>query len=211
MASNQPAPAYPVRFSIDYPDHFDRLTSAFRIIWAIPILFVLGMLGNGAAATLGNRGFFLASGAGGGLFLATVAMLLFRQKYPRWWFDWLVELSRLGARVSAYCGLLVTEYPSVEEHQSVHLEIDYPDAAALSRGLPLVKWFLAIPHYFVLFFLLIAVFAVTVIAWFAILFTGAYPRGMWNFAVGVNRWLYRVYGYAFWLVTDQYPPFSLSE
>jgi len=203
-------PAYPVRFTIDYPEELSRLTTLFRLVMLIPISVIIGLVGNGTFATLGGRSPNLGGVGSIGLAIAILLMLLFRQSYPRWWFDWIVEFSRFSARISAYSLLLTDEYPSVEEHQSVHLEIDYPDAAALSRGFPLVKWFLAIPHYFVLLFLAIAVFAVTVIAWFAILFTGNYPRGLWGFTVGVERWGYRVLGYAFWLVTDRYPPFSLK-
>jgi hypothetical protein len=101
-------------------------------------------------------------------------------------------------------------YPSTDDHQSVHLDYPYPDAAVdLNRWLPLVKWFLAIPHYIVLFFLQVGAFVVVVIAWFAILFTGRYPRGLFNYVEGVLRWHNRVTAYAVVLVTDAYPPFSL--
>jgi hypothetical protein len=137
-------------------------------------------------------------------------MLVFRQKYPRWWFDWNLAITRFSARLSAYLALLRDEYPSTDEEQAVHVELPYPDAKKLNRWLPLVKWFLAIPHLIVLFFLSIAYFVVVVIAWFAILFTGNYPRSLFDFAVGVLRWLLRVSAYAFILTTDQYPPFSLE-
>ena len=151
-----------------------------------------------------------AAVAGGILVLPTVLMLLFRQKYPRWWFDWNRELSRFGARVGSYFLLLRDEYPSTDEEQAIHLEIDYPDAMQLNRWLPLVKWLLAIPHYIVLFFLFIGLVVTTLIAWLAILVTGRYPRGLFDYAVGVGRWCSRVSGYAFLLVTDRYPPFSLK-
>ena len=144
------------------------------------------------------------------LILPVVVMLLFRKKYPWWWFDWNLELTRFGTRVAAYLSLLDDQYPSTDEEQAVHLELDRPDAAALSRGLPLIKWLLAIPHYFVLFFLAIGVFFVLIFAWFAILFTGRYPRGAFGFVVGVMRWTLRVQAYAFLLITDRYPPFSLE-
>jgi hypothetical protein len=101
-------------------------------------------------------------------------------------------------------------YPSADEEQAVHLGWVYPDASRdLNRWLPLVKWFLAIP-YIVLAFLGIAAIVVVIVAWFAILFTGRYPRGMFDFVQGVIRWGARVTGYAFVLVTDRYPPFSLA-
>lgn len=205
---------YAVRFDVDYPGHMDRLTTFFRLIWVIPIALVLGLVANtgGGYHYVDQAGRHMQSTGGGvtaGLFLATVLMLLFRQKYPRWWFDFWVELARFSARVSAYLFLLTDRYPSTDEEQSVHLEADYPDAAALNRWLPLVKWLLAIPHYIVLAFLGLAVLVVTIIAWFAILFTGTYPRGLFDFVVGVGRWWARVWGYAFLLVTDVYPPFSL--
>ncbi len=139
-------------------------------------------------------------------------MLLFRQKYPRWWFDWNVALIKFSTRVEAYLALLRDEYPSTDEDQAVHIEIPYPDAKnELNRWLPLVKWFLAIPHYIVLFFLGIAAIVSIVIAWFAILFTGRYPKSLFDFVVGVFRWGLRVAAYAFLLTTDRYPPFALSD
>ncbi len=145
-----------------------------------------------------------------GLFAATLLMILFRRRYPRWWFDFALELTRFGVRVGAYLALLTDRYPSTVEHQSVALDLDYPDAERdLNRWLPLVKWFLAIPHYFVLFFLFIGAFVAVVVAWFAILFTGRYPRGLFDYVVGVGRWTLRVEAYAMLLTTDRYPPFSL--
>lgn len=184
--------SYPVRFRVDYPDRpLNRLTTAFRIFTAIPIAIVVGTTSSAVFASL-------------------VLMLLFRKKFPRWWYDWNLELSRFTNRVSAYLLLMDDRYPSTDDHQAVHL--DYPEVAGpeLSRGLPLVKWFLAIPHFVVLCFLWFAMFFVVVYAWFAILFTGHYPRGAFDFVEGVLRWGNRVGGYAFSLVTDVYPPFRLS-
>ena len=153
-----------------------------------------------------------ALSAGGILVIPLLLMILFRRKYPRWWFDWNLELVRSTTRVGAYVALLRDEYPSTDEEQAVHLEIDYPDAERdLKRWLPLVKWLLAIPHYIVLILLAIVALVLVVIAWFAILFTGRYPRGIFNFLVGVQRWFLRVEAYAFLLTTDRYPPFSLVE
>lgn len=207
------AGGYATRFDVDYPEQLDRLTSFFRIFWAIPILIILGLLHSGGTLHyVDEAGQAVRTSGGGitaGLFLATLLMLLFRQRYPRWWFDFAVELARFGARVGAYLLLLTDAYPSTVEHQAVHLEVDYPEAERLNRWLPLVKWLLAIPHYIVLAILGLIVALVTIIAWFAILFTGRYPRGMFDFVVGVGRWGTRVWAYAFLLVTDAYPPFSL--
>ncbi len=185
---------YPVQFSIDYGDGSrNRLTTFFRLIMMIPILVVL------AAVSYSSAGF------------AAFLMILFRKKYPKWVFDFQLEVLRFNARVAAYISLLTDEYPSTDEEQSVHLDIAYPDADAdLNRFMPLIKWLLAIPHYIVLIVLEIIAFVVTVIAWFAIIITGKYPSGLFNYVVGVARWSNRVTAYAFTLATDRYPPFRLS-
>jgi len=181
---------YPVQFSVDYPDRaMDRVSTAFRILAAIPIFIVLGAVSGGTwqwssendtATTLGS--------AGGLLFLGPLLMIVFREKSPRWWFDWNLELQRFGNRAGAYLALMDDRYPSTTDHQSVHLEYAYPDAASdLNRWLPLVKWFLAIPHYIVLFFLWVAAVVVVIVAWFAILFTARYPKGIFDFVEGVSR------------------------
>jgi hypothetical protein len=204
--------AYPVRFSVDRPDRdLDRLTTFFRLFVAIPILIVLGSVSGGTWEWSYEHGTAVAAGAGGSLFFGPLLMILFRKKYPRWWFDWNQELLRFSNRVGIYLSLMDDRYPSTDEHQSVHLDIDYPDVAQdLNRWLPLVKWFLAIPHYVVLFFLYIATVVAVVIAWFAILFTGRYPLALFDFVEGVTRWQNRVVGYALLLVTDRYPPFRLA-
>jgi hypothetical protein len=203
--------SYPVQFGVDFPDRpLNRLTTAFRIFAAIPILIVLGTLsGETLQANEHTTQYMLVTG-GGVLFLPLVLMLVFRQKYPRWWFDWNINFLRFSNRVTAYLALLDDRYPSTDEEQSVHLEFAYPDALQLNRWLPLIKWLFALPHYFVLIFLGIGALGAVIIAWFAILFTGSYPRSLFDFVVGVLRWSNRVNGYAFVLVTDQYPPFSLS-
>jgi hypothetical protein len=205
---------YPVRFSVDYPDRdLDRLSTAFRIFMIIPIAIVLASIGgyrSGGHVGSGSGTTVIAIGGTGLLFLPALLMIVFRQKYPRWWFDWNLELLRFANRVGVYFALMNDHYPSTDEQQSVHLDFDYPDAKqGLNRWLPLVKWFLAIPHYIVLVFLYLgAVFAV-IGAWFAILFTGRYPRRIFDYVEGVIRWHNRVVGYAFILVADQYPPFQL--
>lgn len=204
--------AYPVRFSVDRPDReLNRLTTFLRLFMAIPILIVLGSVSGGTWEWSYEQGTAVAAGAGGLLFFGPLLMILFRQKYPRWWFDWSRELLRFSARVGIYLSLMDDRYPSTDEHQSVHLDVDYPNVAQdLNRWLPLVKWFLAIPHYVVLVFLYVAAVVAVVIAWFAILFTGRYPRGLFDFIEGVTRWHNRVVGYALLLVTDRYPPFRLA-
>jgi len=192
---------------VDYPDRLNRLTTFLRVFTVIPIAIVLDLL-----TRPGSDGADHQDASIGLLFLPVLLLILFRRKYPRWWFDWNLALTRFATRVTAYFALLRDEYPSTDEEQAVHVEIAYPDAAAeLNRWLPLVKWFLAIPHFVLLAFLYIAAIVVTVIAWFAILFTGRYPKGLFDFVVGVFRWTLRVDAYAILLTTDRYPPFMLGE
>jgi len=213
---------YAARLEIDYPEKLDRLTTFFRILWIIPIVIILGLV-SGAGETVTNTVLVNEAGevirrtqetAGGlvaGLASATGLMILFTQTYPRWWFDFTRELTRFEYRVGAYAGLMTDQYPSVVEEQSVHLEIDYPDAENdLGRWMPVFKWLLAIPHYVVLGFLSVGAMFAVIFAWFAILFTGRYPRGLFDYNVGVSRWWLRVAAYTTLLVTDQYPPFSLK-
>ncbi len=208
------ADAYPVRFNIEFPDRpLNRLTSFFRIIWIIPIAILLGtIVGMSGGGDYNGGAEYYAIGGAGLLFFPPLLMILFRKKYPRWWFDWNLELARFIDRVVLYLLLMDDRYPSTDEQQSLRLDIDYPDAENdLMRGMPIVKWILAIPHYIILFFLYIAAFFAVIFAWFAILFTGTYPRGLFEFVEGVFRWHMRVMGYMFILITDRYPPFSLSE
>ncbi len=213
---------YALRLEVDHPEKLDRMTTFFRLLWIIPIAIILGLV-SGAGETVTNTTILNEAGemistasetAGGlamGLSSAVALMIVFRQRYPRWWFDFSLELMRFQTRVGAYMLLLTDQYPSTVEEQSVHLEIDYPDVESdLNQFLPLVKWFLAIPHYFVLFFLGIGAVIATIFAWFSILLTGEYPRAFFDYIVGVNRWVLRVTAYAFLLVTDEYPPFSLD-
>ena len=192
---------YAVRLQIDYPDRdLNRLTTGLRILVAIPVVVLLATVSGGSTGAVGGL-----------LFLGPLLMIVFRQKYPRWWFDWNLALLRFTNRVFAYLLLLDDQYPATDADQSVHLDVDYPDVPTeLNRWLPLVKWLLAIPHFVVLAFLWLAAFVITLFAWFAILFTGRYPRSAFDFVVGVVRWHNRVVGYAFVLVTDRYPPFGLD-
>lgn len=205
---------YPADLNIDYPETRDRFTTFVRIIWAIPIMVILTILTADGPEFVSKSGDQISSSGGGiavGLTIATGLMILFRQRYPRWWYDFALELNRFSTRVGAYLFLLTDRYPSTVDKQSVHLNIDYPNVQKdLNRWLPLVKWILAIPHYIVLAVLILASTLVTIFAWFAILFTGKYPRGLFDFVVGVGRWGVRVTAYAFMLTTDKYPPFSLK-
>lgn len=204
---------YAARLEIDYPAELDRLTTLFRIVWIIPISIILALVAHAGETRVVDQAGHIIDRSGGvvsGIAIATALMIAFRQRYPRWWFDFQRELARFGNRVGAYLCLLTDQYPSTVDEQGVHLEIDYPDVERLNRWLPLVKWLLAIPHYIVLAFLLVASVFAVIIAWFAILLTGRYPRGLFELVVGVFRWSLRVFAYAFLLVTDEYPPFSLS-
>ena len=211
-----PLAPYAARLNVDYPEKLDRVTTLLRVIWIIPIAVILSLIsGTGNETVVRETGERVmrstGGGVSGGLFVATALMIVFRMRYPRWWFDFARELTRFGARVGAYFTLLTDSYPSTVEEQSVHLEVDYPDVARdLNRWLPLVKWLLAIPHYIVLLFLWLAAIVVVIVAWFVILITGHYPRSLFDFVVGVSRWSLRVGAYAFLLVTDRYPPFTLS-
>ena len=206
---------YPVSLEIDYPKQLSRETTFFRLLLALPILVVLAVLTGGNSKEVmdvaGQEVRVTSAGITGSLFAAVGLMIIFRQRYPKWWYNFLLELQRFSTRVGAYLLLLTDKYPSTEDQQSVHLEIKYPDVKKdLNRWLPLVKWFLAIPHYFVLFFLVLAAFVVTIIAWVMIMITGEYPKNLFDFVVGVTRWSLRVQAYAFLLTTDEYPPFSLK-
>jgi hypothetical protein len=211
MTSDQQAQPYPVQLSVDYPDRpLNRLSTAFRIIVAIPILVVLEAVSSGRFVP-SHGGQVVVYGAGGMLVLGPLLMILFRQKYPRWWFDWNLELQRFSNRVLVFLALMDDRYPSTDDRQSVRLDYAYPDVPReLNRWLPLVKWLLAVPHYIVLAVLSVAAILATIGAWFAILVTGRYPRGIFDFVEGVLRWGQRVGAYAFLLVTDKYPPFRLA-
>ena len=204
---------YPARLTVDYPDRdLDRLSTLLRVIYVIPIVIVIGLVGGSAVEfTFGQTGARLGAASGAVLVAPVLLMILFREKYPRWWFDFNLQLARFSTRVVSYLALMSDTYPSTDEEQSVHLDLDYPNVEQdLNRWLPLVKWLLAFPHYVVLLFLGLAAVVAVIIAWFAILFTGRYPQGIFDFVEGVLRWGLRVEAYAFLLVTDRYPPFSLA-
>ncbi len=207
---------YPATLNVDYPSKLDRATTFFRPLLSIPIFVILALItGSGGFEMAAEKSGEVASSGGGGiaagLFFATLLMILFQQKYPKWWFEFNLELNRFSNRVAAYLLLLTDQYPSTDETQAVHMELEYPDAKKdLNRWLPLVKWILAIPHFIALIVLSMAAIIVTIIAWFSIIFTGVYPKSLFDFVVGVGRWGWRVTAYAVLLTTDEYPPFSLQ-
>lgn len=207
--------SYPADLDIDYPKKLDRVSTFFRIIWVLPIMVIVGLLSATGSDTYTNEaGKKVVENGGGiaaGLSVATGLMILFRQRYPRWWFDFALALNKFSTRVGAYLCLLTDKYPSTEDEQSVHLRLEYPNVKKdLNRWMPLVKWLWALPHYIVLMFLIVGAVFATLFAWVAIVFTGKYPRVLFDYVVGVGRWSWRVSAYAFLLTTDEYPPFSLD-
>jgi hypothetical protein len=200
---------YPATLTIDYPENANRITVLFRLFLIIPILIILVLLSYHGAGSkqFPDESFWL-----GILVIPTLLMIVFRRKYPRWWFDWNVQLTKFSFRVGSYMLLLRHEYPSTDEEQGIHIKINYPNVKTeLNRWMPLVKWLLVFPHLIVLFFLMIGVFTSTILAWVMILISGKYPKKMFNFVVGTLRWILRVQAYALLLITDKYPPFSFNE
>ena len=214
--TKQPTKKYPVKLDIDYPKKLNRLTTFFRVILVIPILFIYSILTGAGSAIRSDNTITedVIMGSGGivvGLMVVVALMILFRKRYPRWWYDFLLELNRFSMRVSAYFLLLTDKYPSTVDRQSVRLDLEYPNVNKdLQRGMPFIKWLLALPHYIVLVFLAVGAILATIIAWFAILFTGRYPKPLFDYVVGVSRWSLRVNAYTTLLITDEYPPFSLK-
>lgn len=207
--------AYPARLEIDFPERLDRVSTLLRLPFIIPIgvISYLMPVAPLLAISLAVEGYIDDSGTGwfaAAFFLPLILMILFRRKYPRWWFDFLLELARFQYRVSAYGALLTDQYPSTDEEQSVRLELDYPDVEQLNNLLPIIKWLLLIPHYVALVILGIGALAAIISAWFAILITRRYPRFLFDFVVGFGRYWIRVQAYGFLLITDRYPPFRLS-
>ena len=187
---------YPVNLKIDYPESSDRLTAVFRLILVIPIVIILALISTYAEA----------------LSFAIAMMILFKEKYPKWWFDWNIGITKFAYRIVAYVFLMRDEYPSTDDDQSVHLTIPFPDVKQdLKRWMPLVKWILVIPHIIALIIIFIGVVLGTIFALIAILFTGKYPIAILRFNEGFLRWALRVSAFALLLTTDKYPPFRLSE
>jgi hypothetical protein len=195
MATMAPAEsAHPVTFDIAYPERLNRWLILVKWLLAIPHLIIANLLDN-VAQLLAFVAFFT---------------ILFTGKWPEGMFKFTVGCLRWQYNVYAYVLLLRDEYPpfSFDPGQyAVAFDVAYPEK--LNRWLVFVKWLLIIPNLIV--FLLVALaWAITlIVAWFAILFTGRYPRGLFDFAVGVMRWSARLNAYVY-LMTDKYPPFSTS-
>lgn len=189
-----PAAEYPIRFDVEYPERLSRWKIFVKWLLAIPHLIIIYLLGIVLNVMV----------------LIAFFAILFTKKWPRGMFDFAVQIQRWTWNVYAYVLLLRDEYPPFSGDSGEYpltYEVEYRED--LSRWMIFVKWLLAIPHFIVLSVLVIAAAVVGVIAFFAILFTGRYPRGMFDFVVGTMRWYQRAYGYAFLLFTDRYPPFSL--
>jgi hypothetical protein len=192
MAMDAPASGYPVTLDVPYPESLSRWLIFVKWLLAIPhfaIIYVLSLV----MSVLTFIAFFA---------------ILFTKKYPDSLFTFAVGIQRWTYNVYAYVGLLRDEYPpfSLDAGQyPVVFEAGAP--GDLSRWLIFVKWLLVIPNVIVYLFVAIAAIVVGFIAWFAILFTGKYPRGMFDFVVGSMRWGARMNAYCN-LWTDQYPPFS---
>lgn len=202
----------PTELSIDYPDRkLNRVKTFLRPILAIPILIILG--GLFGAPFFWEQGMWHWKIPALPAFVIgpTALMILFKQKYPSWWFDWNLNMTRFSTRVFSYMALLTDVYPSTDDPQGVDLKLYRPNPEEdLVRWMPYLKWFLAIPHYVVLFFLNTAGTMAIVLAWFSILFTGRYPKKLFNFVVEIYHWNLRVVSYAFLFITDNYPPFSFG-
>ena len=217
---------YPIETALDdKTDDRNRLTTAFRLILAVPHLLLVGGGGGGSfggAANGGDAGdpflAFLSAGAmnvalAGTSFISWFA-ILFTGKMPEGL--WLFGAYVVGwqYRVYAYTGLLRDEYPPFGDAAAPGGYPAYfralPPAGDRNRLTVFFRLFMVIPHFIVLVFLAIAWFIVTVIAWFAILFAGSYPADLYRFAAGVLCWGTRVNAYLY-LLTDDYPPFSLDR
>jgi hypothetical protein len=193
MMMDVPAP-YPVRLDVPYPESHSRWLIFVKWLLAIPHFIILYFLGIAVALTT---------------FVAFFA-ILFTKNYPEGLFKFAVGVQRWSQNMTAYVWLLRDEYPPFSMDTGAYpvvFEADYP--TDLNRWLPLVKWLLVLPVAIVGLVVLLLAYVTSIIAWFAILFTGTYPRGLFDFAVGALRWSARVNAYSN-LWTDRYPPFSLD-
>ena len=204
----------PIDLDIEFPDgQRNRASVVFRPLLAIPILVVLAALGGPAlGGARGGGGLFFIGLASGLVVVPPLLTIVFRKKYPRWWFDFNLAFLRFDNRVIGYLLLTSDRFPSTDDEQAVHLTVPYPDVSSdLNRFMPLIKWLLATPHYLALLVLDLGVVIATIAAWVAIVLTGRHPRRLFDYTVGVMRWHNRVVCYAFALVTDNYPPFRLAS
>ncbi len=193
-AEAAPGASYPLRYDVEYPEKLSRLLIFVKWLLAIPHFLILYAL-SAVASIITFIAFFA---------------ILFTKRYPRGLFDFVVNIYRWNANVSAYVGLLRDDYPPFSWDPGkypVTFEVDYPEQ--LSRWLILIKWLLVIPNLIALLFVFIVAYILWIVAWLAILFTGSFPRGMFNFIVGTMRWSYRVSAYTN-LLRDEYPPFSMK-
>jgi len=180
----------------------NRVTALFRLILVVPMAIFVASF---APAWSNNTDSWSV-----GLLVFPVALtLVFRQVYPSYLLTFNEALLSLQTRVDAYVLLLTDEYPSIEENDVVSVTFPEVDAKALSRWLPLIKWFIAIPLYLLGVAYIIYAAFLTLFAWFSILFTGNFPEFCAEGIVGVIAYWNRVVGYALVLVTDEYPTFSL--
>jgi hypothetical protein len=209
------APVYPVRLWMEYPERLSRLSTFFRLLLAIPVFIFVALLSGGSVDAqqwdpdqTQNTG-VAASSVIGGVLLAIWITILLRRNIPRWLFDFYVAVQRFSYRALAYFALLIDKYPAFEGNWYLQYWVDYPERPSRWKVL-FWKLITSIPHFFILIFLSIAAAIVVFIAWFAILFTAKFPRGMHDFVVGVLRWYARVHAY-FASLTDAFPPFSLDH
>jgi hypothetical protein len=200
---------YPAQLSIKYNNKSNRVTVFFRLFLVLPILIIfillLGLLVQDNDSNAVQIG-------GGFLFFPIMLMIVFRQKYPKWWFDWVYELTKFVNRVSAYMMLLTDKYPSTDEEQDVEVSLEYPNVKEdLNRYLPLIKWLLAIPHLLIMIIFLVLWLLLSPIVWLIVLIMGKMPEKLFNFLVGFLRYVLRVGAYSILLITDKYPSFNWEE
>ena len=182
----------------------NRLTALFRIILVVPAFIFVSSFAPATAVSDDAFGIFA-----GLLALPAALAIVVRQVYPSFVLAFNEALLSLQTRVDAYLLLLTDEYPSIEENDLVSVTFPEVDAKQLNRFLPLIKWLLALPLYLVGILYIIYAALLTLLGWFSILFTGNYPEVCAEGVVGTIAYWNRVVGYAFLLVTDEYPTFSL--
>jgi len=183
----------------------NRLTAFFRLVIVMPVAIYVSAFAIDSIST-DTWGYSL----GGLIFLPTLLALVFRGIYPSYALAFNHALISLETRVNAYALLLTDDYPSIEENDIVKITLpEVGEGSQLNRYLPLIKWFLAIPLYVMAIIYLVYGLFLTLFAWLSILFSGKYPVWCADAMVGILAFYNRVYGYAFILITDEYPSFSL--